>query len=485
MSQVNALLGVLQSNGGDELILAAGAAPTFLDHGSPIKLFLRPLSAPRHRALLDELLDDAGWSTLQEARRHVMAHDAAERGTYMVYIDGAEGHRVRFKADASASDDPPTPTVVPPPAQVADSAAPAPPRSQPEPTVAHDPQASPELQQLLAYAAERGASDLHLATDEPATLRVDGRLSPLGDTVHQPDVLLAGVVTEADRDALALGQTVDRAVETPDGRRFRMNVYRHTRGTAAAFRVLRPAPPRLSRLDLPVDLRWVTELPHGLVLFCGPTGSGKSTTLAALTRELIEQRGGVVITLEDPIEYAFTGRPGALVRQREVGRHVPDFASGLRDALREDPDVLLVGEMRDAQSIQLALTAAETGHLVLASLHSRTAPSAVERIVDAYPPERQRQVRVQLADALRGVVSQRLVPRSSGSGRVPALEVMRVTHAAAACIRDGKTPHLVSVIQTGSADGMIPLDRCLRNMVAAGQITEDDAAAVLAGSRPE
>ena len=196
--------------------------------------------------------------------------------------------------------------------------------------------------------------------------------------------------------------------------------------------------------------------------------------LSALIGVLRRQDGDELI-LEDPIEYAFAAPSGALVRQREIGRDVPDFAAGLRDALREDPDVLLVGEMRDPESIQLALTAAETGHIVLASLHSRSAPAAVERIVDAYPPERQQQVRVQLADALRGVVSQRLVPRAQGSGRVPALGVLRINQAAAAMIRDGKTPQLHSVMQTGASDGMLPMERCLRMLVADGIIAESDA----------
>ena len=184
-------------------------------------------------------------------------------------------------------------------------------------------------------------------------------------------------------------------------------------------------------------------LPHGLVIACGPTGSGKSTTLAALAQQALALRPRVLITLEDPIEYRIVpGRTGGLVRQREIGREVSDFATGLRDALREDPDILLIGEMRDAETISLALTAAETGHLVLTSLHSRTSASAIERIVDTYPPERQHQIRVQLADALRAVIAQRLLPRADGRGRVPAVEFLRITFAVANLIREGKTQQI-------------------------------------------
>ncbi|RYE93402.1 MAG: type IV pili twitching motility protein PilT, partial [Myxococcales bacterium] len=229
----------------------------------------------------------------------------------------------------------------------------------------------------------------------------------------------------------------------------------------------------------PVPLDDLVDLPHGLVIVTGPTGAGKSTTLAALAQETLKRRSTLLITLEDPIEYSFSAESrGSLVRQRQVGREVASFAAGLRDALREDPDVLLVGEMRDPESIAMALTAAETGHLVLTSLHSRSAAGAVERIVDAYPPERQRQVRVQLADSLRAVVAQRLVPRARGPGRLPALEVLRSTHAVASHIREGKTEQLASAIQTGRREGMIPLERCLADLVRAGQIGPDAARAV-------
>jgi twitching motility protein PilT len=243
-------------------------------------------------------------------------------------------------------------------------------------------------------------------------------------------------------------------------------------------RLLPRAAPSLGSLHLPLPLDDLAELPHGLVLVCGATGSGKSTTLAALAQEALRRRSIVLTTLEDPIEYALSPPEKSLVRRRQVGRDVRDFATGLRDALREDPDVLLLGEMRDKETIGLALTAAETGHLVLSSLHSRSAASAIERIVDSYPPEGQGQVRAQLADSLRAVVVQRLLPRARGEGRIPAIEVLRVNHAVGALIREGKTAQIATTLQAGKREGMLSLERCLADRVLAGEVRIEDARAV-------
>jgi twitching motility protein PilT len=228
---------------------------------------------------------------------------------------------------------------------------------------------------------------------------------------------------------------------------------------------------------MPVAFDDVIDLRDGLVIVCGATGSGKSTTLAALAQEALRRRSILLVTLEDPIEYALETSNASLVRRRQVGRDVADFASGLRDALREDPDVLIVGEMRDPETIALALTAAETGHLVLASLHSRATASAIERIVDTYPPERQRQIRVQLADSLRMVVAQRLLPRARGAGRIPAIELLRVTHATAPLIREGRTAQLATALQGGRREGMLALEHCLADLVASGEVSLEDARA--------
>jgi twitching motility protein PilT len=354
------------------------------------------------------------------------------------------------------------------------------------------PAASPGLVRLVERAGELRATDVHLRAGEAPIVRIDGRLRVLPDDGASEDdaaSLLAPCLTASVRARLASGSSADFPLQVP-GRRLRVNVYATSDGVAAAIRLLPGAPPPLSTLHLPASLEDLVDLPHGLVIVCGPTGSGKSTTLAALAQEALRRRSIALVTLEDPIEYVFgttdreeghaprRAQGTSFVRQRQIGRDVRDFATGLRDALREDPDVLVVGEMRDPETISLALTAAETGHLVLTSLHSRSAPSAVERIVDTYAPERQGQIRVQLADALRAVVSQRLLPRAKGTGRVAALEVMRVTHGVAASIRDGKTAQLPSSIQAGRREGMLPLESCLADMVKNGTIALESARAV-------
>jgi twitching motility protein PilT len=233
----------------------------------------------------------------------------------------------------------------------------------------------------------------------------------------------------------------------------------------------------LSSLGLPVSIDDLAFAPHGLVLVCGATGSGKSTTLAALAQEALRRRSIVLVTLEDPIEFALAPGTASLVRRRLVGRDTPDFAGGLRDALREDPDVLLVGEMRDPETISLALTAAETGHLVFASIHSRSAASAIDRIVDSYPADGQAQIRVQLADSLRAILVQRLLPKARGGGRIAVVELLRGTHAVGSMIREGKTAQLPTLIQSGKREGMLSLERCLADRVQAGEIRAEDAKA--------
>jgi twitching motility protein PilT len=234
---------------------------------------------------------------------------------------------------------------------------------------------------------------------------------------------------------------------------------------------------------MPIAFDDLIDLPHGLVLVCGSAGAGKSTTLAALAQELLQRRSVVMVTLEDPIEYTLTPSAHSLVRRRQIGRDVRDFPAGLRDALRADPEVLLLGEMRDSESIGLALTAAETGHLVLSSLHSGSAMSAIERIIDAYPAAHKGQIRTQLADALRAVIVQRLLPRANGSGRIPAIEVLRVTRAVASLIREGKTEQLPTVLQSSKRDGMLALERSLADRVQAGEVLL--AAASAAANDPD
>ena len=475
MAQVDSLLRMLAQHQGDELVLTLGEAPRLLRGGGPLRLFFPQVDQAMYDLLLGELLTEQRVAALESGEKPRFDHDVAGIGDHEVELAPRRAH-FRRKKEAKAPEpepEPPAPRPRPQPPAPAPIAAPAvtaPPPERPPP--------SHHLVALVEHALELGASDLHLADGEPATVRIDGRLRPLDGTHADVEALLVDQLDAEARAALDAGAGVDRAV-TVAGARLRLHLYRYDGGLAAALRVLRRRSPRLADLGFPIDLSPLARLPHGLVIATGPTGSGKSTTLAALAQAALQARRGLLVTLEDPIEYTYdVPARGALVRQRQVGQHVRDFPTGLRDALREDPDVLLIGEMRDPETIQLALTAAETGHLVLTSLHARTAPSAVERIVDAYPPERQGQIRVQLADALRAVVAQRLVPRADRSGRVPVVEVLRGTTPVAHLIRDGRTAQLVSAIQTGAADGMLSLDRCLRDLVRQGRITPETAADV-------
>jgi twitching motility protein PilT len=311
-------------------------------------------------------------------------------------------------------------------------------------------------------------------------VRVDGGLRPLGSA---PVERVASILDALPADRLAAASSGESAFDATfdhEDRRVRIHVYRAAEGTAAAIRILPGLAPALAALHLPVDVGDLALAPSGLVIVCGPTGSGKSSTLAALAQEVVRRRAALLVTLEDPIEYRITpaASGGGIVRQRQIGRDVASFAAGLRDALREDPDAILVGEMRDPESVALALTAAETGHLVLASLHSRSASSAIERIVDASAGRRESEVRAQVAQSLRAVIAQRLVPRERGGGRAVAVEVLRANHNVAGLIREGKTAQLPSAIQSSRKEGMLLLEASLAELVRSGAVARESAAAV-------
>jgi twitching motility protein PilT len=333
---------------------------------------------------------------------------------------------------------------------------------------------SPRLAELVRAALALRASDLHLAEGEWPSVRVDSALQRLS---ADPIDDFAGTIPLDPEQAARLqaGEAVDFALDISGAGRVRVHVYPSASGPIAAVRLLPRAAPSFASLNMPLAFDDLIDLPHGLVLVCGPAGAGKSTTLAALAQEALRRRAMLLVTLEDPIEYALTASNASLVRRRQVGRDVRDFATGLRDALRADPEMLLLGEIRDPESIAMALTAAETGHLVITSMHSGSAASAIERIVDSCPTGRQQQIRLQLADSLRAVVVQRLFNRAHGAGRIPAIEVLRVTRAVASLIREGKTEQFATVLQSSRRDGMISLERCLADRVQAGEIRAEDA----------
>ncbi len=492
MARVESILNLVDRQGANELRLGTDKEPQMFADGVQKRLVIPKTSTETLRELLGELLPQGREQQLLSDGRVEFLYEPSGLGPFRVALvrRGNGGGVLEFDATfLRGRGKAPLPAAPPPPSAVA-SPSPVSPEPPPAPAIApvvqtptvHAPAAgdvSPSLAALVASAAGLRASDLHLMTGEMPVVRIDGKLRALmGEPLADVDALL-GELRGAAHQRISAGNSADLAFDVERVGRCRMNVYQTSLGLAAAVRLLAPHAPTLGELRHPLPLEDLVELPHGLVLVCGPTGSGKSSTLAALAQEALLRRSIMLITLEDPIEYVLTSKgPKGVVRQRQVGQHVKDFATGLRDALREDPDILLIGEMRDPETITLALTAAETGHLVLASLHSRSAASAVERIIDVYPSERQGQIRVQLADALRAVVAQRLLPSARGEGRVVAIEVLRNNTAVASAIREAKTGTITSAIQSGKKDGMLPLERCLADLVSKRLVGYEDARAV-------
>ncbi|WP_371188365.1 type IV pilus twitching motility protein PilT [Thalassotalea maritima] len=335
-----------------------------------------------------------------------------------------------------------------------------------------------DITELLAFSVEHNASDLHLSTGMPPAIRVDGDVRKINiPSLEDKDVnaLVYDIMTDRQRKEYEENLEVDFSFEVPNLARFRVNAFNQNRGPAAVFRTIPSTILSMEELGCPDIFRDIADNPRGLVLVTGPTGSGKSTTLAAMVDYINQNKRHHILTIEDPIEFVHENKQ-CLINQREVHRDTLSFNAALRSALREDPDVILVGEMRDLETIRLAMTAAETGHLVFGTLHTTSAPKTIDRIVDVFPGEEKDMVRSMLSESLKAVISQTLL-KKVGGGRVAAHEIMIGIPAIRNLIREDKIAQMYSAIQTGMSHGMQTMDQCLQNLLSRGLITRENAMA--------
>lgn len=344
-----------------------------------------------------------------------------------------------------------------------------------------------DITQLLAFVMQNDASDLHLSGGNPPIVRVYGSLKRLKSDVLTNETIrgmLYSIMTDEQRSDYEKDMELDFAISFGEKARFRVNAFTNRQGSAAVFRTIPSVVPTMEELDLPAVIRRFSDLEKGIVLVTGPTGSGKSTTLASMINHINETQPKHILTIEDPVEFFHTSKK-SLVNHRELGNDTHSFARALKSSLREDPDVILVGEMRDHETISLALTAAETGHLVFGTLHSSSAAKTVDRIIDVFPTGDKEMIRAMLASSLQGVVAQTLLKKVGGKGRVAAFEILVGTNAVRNLIRENQIPQMYSMIQTGSRYGMITMEDSVHDLLERGIIDEDEARVVLAKSTDE
>jgi twitching motility protein PilT len=341
-----------------------------------------------------------------------------------------------------------------------------------------------DIREILMAAVQNKASDIHLTVNAYPLFRINGELQSAGKlnpvfnnklAPAETKELAKQLTSDEQRDVLEKKGEIDFSFALPDIARFRVNIFRQQGHLALVLRIIPTKILTIDELSLPPVIRELAYKKNGLVLVTGPTGSGKSTTLAAMIDLINKEKKEHIITLEDPIEFVHQHQ-NSVVNQREINQDTNTFATALRAAMRQDPDVILVGEMRDLETISIAITAAETGHLVFGTLHTSSAASTVDRIIDVFPPHQQQQIRVQLAATIQGIIAQQLIPRVDQPGRVAALEILVATPAIRNLIREGKTHQISSAVQTGGKFGMQTLDSCLRNLVQKGIINAEEAA---------
>jgi twitching motility protein PilT len=335
--------------------------------------------------------------------------------------------------------------------------------------------ANVDIKDLLRYAVDKDASDLHFTEGLPPTLRIDGTLQQTTYPALSRDdskKIIYSILNDNQKIRFETELELDFSLYIPGLSRFRVNVHMQRGSIEAAFRVIPSKIKTIEELGLPAVVADLARKSNGLVLATGPTGMGKSTTLAAMVDLINSERRALIISIEDPIEYVHKNKK-SIVKQREVGSDTKSFANALKHALRQDPDVILVGEMRDLETISTAITAAETGHLVLSTLHTPDAPQTIDRLIDIFPPHQQKQIMIQLAGSLQGVICQQLLPKKSGTGRVVACEIMTATSAVRSLIREQKTEQLSTVIQTNAKFGMVTMDKTLKKLYEEGLIDEE------------
>ncbi|MGL5675403.1 MAG: type IV pilus twitching motility protein PilT [Cellulosilyticaceae bacterium] len=332
------------------------------------------------------------------------------------------------------------------------------------------------IDKILNFAREQKCSDIHITDGEGIIVRKDGKMHrvDVGLPIDKIVFILKEMLNDEQAAQLDSGKDVDFCYVMDTGERQRVNMYHQQDRVTAAIRILNTQVPSMSSFDFPPVIEALTHQPRGLILVTGPTGSGKTTTLAAMIDAINASRKGHILTIEDPIEYIHPSKE-CVVHQREVGRDIDTFEHAIKSAMRQDPDVILVGEMRDLETISAALTAAETGHLVLGTLHTTGAANTINRIIDVFPPHGQAQIRMQLASSLKGVISQQLLPLADGKGRCMAMEVLVVTDAVSSMIRDNKSHQINATMQTGSRDGMMTLNASLLKLAHEGKVAVEDA----------